>query len=48
MKVTHADLKLAKDKVVVKFEASFCNSCLAARLCTRRRKEFLKVFTSDQ
>ena len=47
MKVTHSDLKLAKDKVLSEFTKCFSNSCVVTRSCTRRRRAFPKAFTSD-
>jgi 26S proteasome regulatory subunit T2 len=47
MKVTHSDLKLAKDKVLTTDAKCFSISCVVARSCTRRRKAFPKDFTFD-
>ena len=47
MKVTHSDLKLAKDKVRPTVANVVCDSCFVARSCTRRKKASPRVFTSD-
>jgi hypothetical protein len=47
MKVTHSDLKLAKDKVRPTVAVVVCDSCFVSRSCTRRKKASPRVFTSD-